>query len=165
MGLNNDSAATGQRVPVKTWVYLRYFFTVHWGKREQVCDYDVNLKEAKQVFFSREKNSFGRDWADINQSELYDLLKTKQDLKVVDVRTPEEFKRGHISQALLRPLSELEMWAGEFKPSEPLILVCASGGRSEVAARSLAQKGYSSLYSLKGGMSRWNGLVDRSPLR
>ena len=94
---------------------------------------------------------------DIDGEQLKQLLKEQKDIRVVDVRTPGEFKNAHIPGAFSRPLGELETWAGEYKKDQPLVLVCASGGRSRTAAGKLMEQGYHNLYNLKGGMGSWKG--------
>lgn len=61
---------------------------------------------------------------------------------IVDVRTREEFAGGHVANSKNIPLQELENHIDELKNFEsPLILCCASGGRSGMAQGSLSQAG------------------------
>ncbi len=60
---------------------------------------------------------------------------------VVDVRTVEEFEAGHIAGSINIPLQVLEHHFEDFKHMENLILCCASGGRSNVAATVLQRQG------------------------
>ncbi|HWJ02413.1 MAG TPA: rhodanese-like domain-containing protein [Verrucomicrobiae bacterium] len=100
-------------------------------------------------------------YVDINEKDFAQLKQDNKDIKVIDVRTPGEFAYGHIPGAMLRPLGEISSWVDEFDPNEALILVCASGSRSVMAAVGLNQRGFSNLYNLRGGMGRWNGPVQR----
>lgn len=43
----------------------------------------------------------------------------------------------------------------EEPPAAPIVLYCASGGRSALAAESLGRMGYTEVYSLAGGLSAW----------
>jgi len=61
---------------------------------------------------------------------------------IVDVRTPEEFMSGHVANSVNIPLQELSFRMDEIKNlAEPLILCCASGGRSGMATQILSQQG------------------------
>lgn len=61
---------------------------------------------------------------------------------IVDVRTPGEFMGGHAANAINIPLDEVVKRIGELKAMQaPLILCCASGGRSGQAERYLSQQG------------------------
>ena len=60
---------------------------------------------------------------------------------IVDVRTPEEFIGGHVEGSINIPLSEVTARLEELKTMQPLVLCCASGGRSGQATTYLAQQG------------------------
>ncbi|MBS1765964.1 MAG: rhodanese-like domain-containing protein [Acidobacteria bacterium] len=61
---------------------------------------------------------------------------------IVDVRTPEEFHRGHVDGALNLPLNQLRDAAKRLDKQKPILLCCASGTRSALAARQLAAQGF-----------------------
>ena len=86
------------------------------------------------------------------------------DALLVDVREPEERRRqGVIPGAVHAPRGMLEFYADptgpdhrpEFDPRRRLILQCASGGRSALAAVTLRQLGYSRVAHLGGGLKAW----------
>jgi phage shock protein E len=61
---------------------------------------------------------------------------------IIDVRTPEEFAGGHVLGSINIPLNEIQMRESEIRQMEqPIILCCASGGRSGQATQYLRQKG------------------------
>lgn len=83
---------------------------------------------------------------------------------LVDLREPEErVQQGIISGAVLAPRGMLEFWAdptspyhrSEFDPSRRIILHCASGGRSALAADTLRELGYANVAHLDGGLKAW----------
>ena len=86
-----------------------------------------------------------------------------QDLNIVDVRQPNEYKQGHIPGAKLLPLPELDKRLDELDPDKPALVYCAVGGRSRVAAQMLSGKGYQTVYNLKGGYKAWNGEAAAGP--
>jgi len=77
---------------------------------------------------------------------------------VVDLRSADAYGRGHIVSARNIPSDELEAKASTLDPykSTPIITVCDSGVSSTRAVNSLRQKGFESVYGLKGGMNGWS---------
>ena len=61
---------------------------------------------------------------------------------IVDVRTPAEFAGGHPKAAVNIPLDQLEARAAEIARDKPVLLCCASGGRSARATSYLKGLGY-----------------------
>ena len=74
----------------------------------------------------------------ISTSELE--AKLREPIQLLDVRTPMEFRRGHIKNAKNVPLTEI----GSYTPAtkETLYVICHSGVRSKLAAKKLKKKGY-----------------------
>jgi rhodanese-related sulfurtransferase len=62
-------------------------------------------------------------------------------LKIVDVRTPQEFMGGHVAGSINIPLNELPERMNELKSMENILLCCASGGRSMQATDYLRNYG------------------------
>lgn len=88
----------------------------------------------------------------------------KGDPLLVDLREPNErAEHGAIPGAVHAPRGMLEFWADptssyhrpEFDPNRRVILHCASGGRSALAAGTLRQLGYNDVAHLEGGMNAW----------
>jgi rhodanese-related sulfurtransferase len=86
------------------------------------------------------------------------------DTVIVDLREPEErAQQGNIPGAVAAPRGMLEFWADptsayhrpEFDPNRRVILHCASGGRSALAADTLQQMGYENVAHLDGGFKAW----------
>ncbi len=86
------------------------------------------------------------------------LLINKLDAKVIDVRSKDEFKKGHIVDAINLPLAEIKnnqiSTLEKFKES-PIIMVCNAGMTSAQAAQLMVKAGFESVYNLKGGMGEW----------
>jgi rhodanese-related sulfurtransferase len=75
--------------------------------------------------------------------------------QVIDVREPEEWGAGHLAEATLMPLGDIERRRHELDPAAPVVIVCRSGRRSLVAADYLHQLGFNHARSLAGGMIAW----------
>ena len=75
----------------------------------------------------------------------------------VDVREADEWSQGHVPGAIFIPRGFLELRIEEKVPdhSRPVIVYCAGGTRSALAARSLADLGYTNVTSMAGGFGRW----------
>ena len=69
-------------------------------------------------------------------------LPMSKDSSIVDVRTREEFKGGHVAKSINIPLQELEQRMSEIKKlPQPIVLCCASGNRSARATAMLKNEG------------------------
>lgn len=60
---------------------------------------------------------------------------------VVDVRTPEEYMGGHVTGSINIPLQEISQRLDELKGMNNIVVCCASGGRSRMAAVWMKQEG------------------------
>jgi sulfur-carrier protein adenylyltransferase/sulfurtransferase len=76
---------------------------------------------------------------------------------VIDVRESDEWRQGHLPNAIGLPRGFLELRIEEKVPDRktPVILHCASGTRSLLAARALREMGYENLYNMVGGFNAW----------
>ena len=67
-------------------------------------------------------------------SSMEDLMALKAaGAQVVDVRTPAEFAQGHLPDSRNIPLDQVQTRLPEIDPARPVLLCCASGGRSGMA--------------------------------
>lgn len=75
---------------------------------------------------------------------------------LIDVRTPQEFGRGHVPGARNIPIQELERRVGELDPwrGQEVWVVCRSGGRSAKASDILAKRGWTAV-NVDGGTEAW----------
>lgn len=77
--------------------------------------------------------------------------------QIIDVRTPGEFRGGHIKGSVNIPLDTLSNQLGKIKKDKPVITCCASGMRSGSAKSLLISKGYTEVYNGGG----WSGLQQK----
>ena len=101
------------------------------------------------------KNNGDRKTLFIPRNEMY---LNKQDAIIVDIRSEEEFKKGHIVNAKNITLSQIEKGtfpAIENNKQSPIIVVCESGTRSSSAAAKLVKAEFTQVTSLFSGMGGW----------
>ena len=75
---------------------------------------------------------------------------------IIDVRTPNEFRGGHIKTALNIPLNNLASQVSKIKKDKPVITCCASGMRSASAKTFLKSNGFKEVYNGGSWMSLQN---------
>ena len=81
----------------------------------------------------------------------------RADVRVVDVRSPEEYASGHLPAAVNIPLAELLDQASSWSRRQRIITVCAKGGgRSAQAAQTLRDLGFGRTWWLCGGTLGWH---------
>jgi len=90
------------------------------------------------------------------EPEAAEALLQKKEAALLDVRTEEEYVSGHIAGSILLPVDEVAERAEALLPQKdrPVIVYCRSGRRSRMAAETLEQMGYETLYDL-GGVHGW----------
>ncbi len=93
----------------------------------------------------------------ISAEEFGQLLarSSSQELQLIDVRSPIEYRSVHLEFARNVPLSDLRQWAKEYRgeTSKPIYVICQSGQRSERGRQQLADLGWPQVVSIAGGMA------------
>ena len=74
---------------------------------------------------------------------------------LVDVREPDEYAMVRVPGAVLVPLSEFASRFEELPRDRPLLVMCAAGKRSLVAADHLRRAGYPDVANVEGGIIAW----------
>ncbi|MGI9228716.1 MAG: rhodanese-like domain-containing protein [Gammaproteobacteria bacterium] len=93
---------------------------------------------------------------EIDTAELTRLVNRDRAI-VLDVRSADDYGKGHIINAVNMPTGEFEQQLKtlESKKDLPLVIYCARGIDSIKACRLSHQKGHTQVYSLKGGLHSW----------
>ena len=86
----------------------------------------------------------------------------KLNIKVIDVREPDEYQIAHVIGVPLIPLSVLDKRFTELDPNQQIYIHCKSGIRSMKALRFLREQGYKYVKSVMGGISAWSDEIDSS---
>jgi len=96
---------------------------------------------------------------EISVHDLHDWLEedSNEPVKVIDVRERDEFVQGHLPNAIFIPRGHLELQIEQHQSdrSKPVVLYCAGGVRSVLAARNLKEMGYERVISVIGGFNGW----------
>jgi len=96
---------------------------------------------------------------EITVEELKARLDAKDDVFILDVREPHEFKICNLNGYLI-PLAELPKRVQELDPAKEMVVHCRSGARSAKAVAFLRQAGFSKATNLKGGILAWADRID-----
>lgn len=94
----------------------------------------------------------------LTANEFEKAITTKENIQILDVRTPGEFFSGHINNALQADWNdqkEFERRIAFIDKNKPVYVYCLGGGRSASAAEKMRKMGYSNVYELKGGVNAW----------
>lgn len=74
---------------------------------------------------------------------------------LIDVRSPGEFKSGHVAKAKNIPLDSISKKMKQIPKDKTVVLMCRSGSRSGMATKQLVNAGYENVLNLKGGVMSW----------
>jgi rhodanese-related sulfurtransferase len=76
---------------------------------------------------------------------------------ILDVRTPGEFKRGHLRDAVLIPVQVLQQNLAKLETykDRDILVYCATGNRSTVASKILIDAGFNRVINLRHGIVDW----------
>jgi phage shock protein E len=91
----------------------------------------------------------------VNFDEGVELAKNSEEAVLIDVRTKEEYKSGHIPGSINMPLNQIEKI--EIEKTKPLYVYCLSGSRSRSACSYLKKQGYE--VTNIGGIAGYKGRI------
>ena len=87
--------------------------------------------------------------------EAKQMIDSRKDLLLVDVRGSEELSEGYIEGSTLIPLWDILKGKQRPPKDKPILLICAVGGRSLALGKLMTKNGWPEIYNLKGGISAW----------
>ncbi|KKO49641.1 hypothetical protein VT06_05465 [Arsukibacterium sp. MJ3] len=88
------------------------------------------------------------------------MLVNRQDGVVLDIRSEDDFKKGHIAgarQLSASQITEQKLAGLEKQKDAPIIVVCQTGMSAHKSAAALAKQGFTNVAMLQGGMGAWSG--------
>ncbi len=89
-----------------------------------------------------------------------EMMQTREDVLLVDVRERWEWDACHIDGALHLPLGQVATQWGQLPSECTLLVLCHHGVRSYAAAVMLEQNGFDSVFNVRGGIEAWALEVD-----
>lgn len=92
---------------------------------------------------------------EIGQMSVHQLNQRGRDLQIVDVRSPREWKKGHVPGARHIFVPELRDRVNELDRNKPTIVYCGSGYRSSIASSVLKAAGFKQLWNVPGSWEAW----------
>jgi sulfur-carrier protein adenylyltransferase/sulfurtransferase len=94
---------------------------------------------------------------EVDTTQAEKLLEQNPDIKLLDVREKNEWDEGHVPGAVHVPRGYLELRVENTLPDKekPILLYCAGGVRSTLAAKTLQDMGYKDVTALEGGFTAW----------
>lgn len=93
----------------------------------------------------------------LTAEEANKLINENKEVFILDVRTKGEYSNGHIPGATLISSSEIASRVSELEKyvNKPILVYCASGGRSPGAVQILVKNNFTEIYHLSRGISSW----------
>lgn len=94
----------------------------------------------------------------ISPKQLQDIVQTGKEVELLDVRTPVEFSKVHVSFARNLPLERLDavkLAVGRLGAKDPLYVICHSGSRGQQACEKLLAAGDTNVVNVEGGTLAW----------
>lgn len=91
--------------------------------------------------------------AQVSVHELVGMIRRKERLTLVDVRSANEFANGHIEGAVNIPAPDLRTDFRRLKKDRPIMLICGTGHRSSLGASLLRKRGFKDVRNVAGGMT------------
>ncbi len=98
-----------------------------------------------------------KDVSEISIQEVNRLLKKGERVTLLDVREKDELALGYLKDSIFIPRATLREKAETMLPDKntPVIVYCAAGVRSILAAKTLKEMGYRQVFSMKEGIEGW----------
>ena len=134
-------------------VLMLCIFTIGCSRNNQQQQTSQNTTTQLPPAASQQPATAG--FQNIPPAEAQQLIDSRKDLMIVDVRSPQELKEGAIANSVLIPFWQILRGQYTLPKDKPLLLVCAVGGRSYAVGQVLQRRGYHELYSLSGGIDAW----------
>jgi hydroxyacylglutathione hydrolase len=88
-------------------------------------------------------------------SELKEKLDDGEEIKLLDVRSKEEYEEGHIKGVQNIYVGHLEEHLKDVPQDQPMVVICGVGTRASLGASILLRKGRRDIHNLLGGMTAW----------
>jgi thioredoxin 1 len=98
-----------------------------------------------------------KEYVKLNATEFSNQIESKNNIQLVDVRTPQEYSKGHLENSLNINWNDtgFESQISKMDKNKPIYVYCLSGGRSAQAVSKMQSLGFKEIYELDGGIMKW----------
>lgn len=102
-------------------------------------------------------NIFGSQIPEISADEVKKAIDEKKEFALLDVRTPEEYKKTKITRSINLPVDEVTKKITSVMPDkdQTIYVYCFSGSRSSHAVSEMVKLGYKNTFSVTSGLLAW----------
>jgi len=104
------------------------------------------------------KGQTSKNILDVDPKTFSEKLAATPNAQIIDVRTPPEFKAGHIDNAI-----NIDWFGDDFEANvqkldktKPVFVYCKTNNRSPIAAQKLEELGFKTIYNMQGGLLKWD---------
>ena len=144
----------------------RYVFLHYWG-RGKAADLAkaIKLARGEQTKAAAAAARAEGGFKEINAAD-FEKRRTKGKTVLLDVRTPEEFAKGHIPGAINADINSPDFTAkaAQFDKKQTVLVNCHAGSRGAIASAELAKMGFKTVCNLEGGLDAWKAAGHESTL-
>jgi rhodanese-related sulfurtransferase len=144
----------------------RYVFLHYWG-RGKAADLAkaIKLARGEQTKAAAAAARAEGGFKEINAAD-FEKRRTKGKTVLLDVRTPEEFAKGHIPGAINADINSPDFMAkaAQFDKKQTVLVNCHAGSRGAIASAELAKMGFKTVCNLEGGLDAWKAAGHESTL-
>lgn len=115
------------------------------------------------ILYPRLMIKFNKNVKNVTGAQAIDIIRNTKDLLIIDVRRKNEYKSGHINGSKLMPVGEIASRIAELEKfrGKPILVHCASGGRSPKAVKVLLKNKFGPIYHMYHGLSGFTGNLKR----
>ena len=135
----------------------RYVFLHYWG-RGKAADLAraIKLARGEQTKAAAATARTEGGFQELNPAD-YERRRAEGKAVVLDVRSPEEFARGHVPGAVNLDINAPDFVSkvASFDQQRPILVNCHAGSRGAIASAALAKLGFKTVCNLEGGLQAW----------
>jgi sulfur-carrier protein adenylyltransferase/sulfurtransferase len=132
-----------------------------WDSRIAV---DPEFLEQSRCVEENDRENMDNHLSEISVQQLKARMEAGENILLLDVREPYEFKIANLSGQLV-PLGQLHSKFSEIDRSREIVVYCHHGNRSAIAVQFLKNQGFEKVLNLAGGIEQWSREIDPSVTR
>jgi rhodanese-related sulfurtransferase len=135
----------------------RYIFLHYWGRGKPAdLARTIRLARGEQTKAAAANARAEGGFNEINAAD-YEKRRARKSAIVLDVRSPEEFAKGHVPGAVNVDINspDFAQKVAHFQKSKTMLVNCHAGARGAIASAELAKLGFKTVCNLEGGLDAW----------